>query len=346
MMEIDEETLQDIINIEVGLFAPLNGFMDSKDYRGVVDNMQLADGTVWTIPITLDIDDITQIEHKEIELSYNSRVVAKIEVEDIYKTEKDDIKKIYKTADTNHPGVKKELSRGVYRLGGKTTLLDKKLLENTLNPQITKEYFNSKGWKSIAGFQTRNVVHKAHEYLHRLALEVCDGLFLNPLTGWKKRGDFSEKAVEVGYGAMIENYYTNLNIYFETLKTPMRYAGPREAIFHAIIRKNLGCTHFIIGRDHAGVGGYYGKYEAHQLAKELSSKFDLGIELLLFKEPYYCNVCEQIVSENCCGHRDIKRISGTKIRDMLSRGKIPPKEFMRREVAEKIIELKEEIFIK
>ena len=340
-MKINEETLQDIININVGLFAPLKGFMDSKDYRSVVDNMSLANGEIWTIPITLDSDKI--ITDDEIYLEFKGKKVAKLEIEDVYKIKEDDILKIYKTNDINHPGVKKELKRGKYRIGGKVFLLDDNLLKNALNPTKTKQFFKEKGWDTIVGFQTRNIPHRAHEYLHRLGLEFCDALFINPLTGWKKKGDFSEIAVEVGYKALIGNYYTNLNIYFDTLKTPMRYAGPREAIFHAIIRKNLGCTHFIIGRDHAGVGDYYGKYEAQQLAKKLRDKLD--IKILTFKEPFFCPKCEQIVSENCCGHKDIVRISGTKIRKILSNGEIPPKEFIRDEVAKVILEI-DEIFIK
>jgi len=340
VIEINEETLQDIINISTGLFAPLNGFMDSKDYRSVVDDMRLSSGEVWTIPITFDIQEL--VNDDEIILSFNKKQVAKIQVEDIYKVKDTDIKKIFGTDDTQHPGVKKEIQRYQYRVGGKIVLLDETILDGALNPTTTKEYFKSQGWKSIAGFQTRNVPHKAHEYLHRLALEFCDALFINPLVGWKKEGDFTQEAVEVGYTKMIEVYYSNLNIYFESLKTPMRYAGPKEAIFHAIIRKNLGCTHFIIGRDHAGVGEYYGVYEAQKLAKKLQP--DLDIKILLFKEPYYCNICEQIVSENCCGHTDIDKISGTKIRKMLTSGNLPPKEFMRQEVAHELLTLKK-IFI-
>lgn len=347
--EINEETLQDIINLEIGLFFPLKGFMDSKDYNSVVNDMKLSCGTIWTIPITLDIDEnifkdvVTQ---DKLTLTLQDKDVALVEIEDIYKINIDDIKKIYKTDDTKHPGVKKELNRSQFRIGGKVKLLDKTLLVGTLNPKETKEYFKTNAYKTIVGFQTRNVVHRAHEYLHRVGLEFCDALFINPLVGWKKIGDFSETAVENGYKAMVDKYYSGLNVYFKTLKTPMRYAGPREAIFHAIIRKNLGCTHFIIGRDHAGVGSFYGKYEAHQLAKQIIEKDDLGIELLLLKEPYYCNICEQMVSENCCAHEDTIKISGTKIRKMLSNGEIPSKTYMREEVAREIIKLKEEMFIR
>lgn len=346
--ELNAELFQDLINIETGLFHPLEGFMNSKDYHSVVNSMTLSDGTVWTIPITLDVpEDIFEkiIKVDELILTFGNNEIAILSIEDMYKIDKKDIVKIYKTDDINHPGVAKELQRAPFRVGGRTKLLNKKILQGSLNPTETKAYFKQKKWNTIVGFQTRNVVHRAHEYLHRIGLEFCDALFINPLVGWKKTGDFSEKAVECGYQVMIETYYTNLNVYFATLKTPMRYAGPREAIFHAIIRKNLGCTHFIIGRDHAGVGEYYDKYEAHDLAKNILKTNDLGIELLLLKEPYYCNICEQMVSENCCAHKDIIHISGTKIREMLSSAQIPSKIYMREEVAKKIIDLNEEMFI-
>lgn len=343
-ININEETLQDIINIHTGLFYPLKGFMDSKDYRSVVDNMRLANGSVFTIPITFDIHEFTKDDF--IEIYFNKEKIAILEVEDIYKVKSEDIEKVFKTNDIKHPGVRKEINRGKYRVGGEVKLLKDgyKYLKNSLDPEKTKKYFKEKGWKTIAGFQTRNVPHRAHEYLHRLALEFCDGLFINPLVGWKKDGDFSEEAVNRGYKALINTYYKNLNVYYDVLKTPMRYAGPREAIFHAVIRKNLGCTHFIIGRDHAGVGNYYGKYEAQQLAKSLQK--DLDIEILMFKEPFYCKICKQIVSENCCGHKEIIPISGTKVRNMLSKGIVPPEELMRPEVANAVISLKENIFIR
>jgi len=344
-MQINNETLQDIINLKVGLFAPVNGFMDSKDYRSVVDTMTLATGEVFTIPITLDIDEV--ITTDTITLFFNQKAVAIVEIEDVYKIEDEDIKKIYGTLDTNHPGVKKELAKGKFRVGGKIKLLDDTLLENALNPNDTKQYFQEKNWKTICGFQTRNPIHRAHEHLQRTALEVCDGLFINPLVGWKKVGDFSEEAVVGGYNAMLKSYYKGLNVYFDTLKTPMRYAGPREAIFHAIIRKNLGCTHFIIGRDHAGVGSYYGIYEAQELAKKLQSQYDLGIELLLLSEPYYCKKCLQMVSQKTCNHSQeyIQKISGTQIREMLSKGEKPNEIFMREEVSSTIIKLKDKKFI-
>ncbi|MCK5110903.1 MAG: sulfate adenylyltransferase [Arcobacteraceae bacterium] len=350
--ELNEELLQDCINIATGLFYPLSGFMNSSDYHSVVNKMLLNNGEVWTIPISLDLDYHTYmqvVEATTLDLSYNHNTIGYMEIDDCYIVNiQEDILKIFGTDDENHPGVAKELKRDKYRVGGKIVIIDENILNNSLDPKDTKAYFKSKNWNTIAGFQTRNPIHKAHEHLQRVALEVCDALFINPLVGWKKAGDFSEEAVVNGYNIMIKEYYTNLNIYFDTLKTPMRYAGPKEAIFHAIIRRNLGCTHFIMGRDHAGVGDFYGKYEAQELARKIISNYDIGIELLLLSEPYFCTKCSQIVSDKTCNHsiEYIQKISGTQIRSMLAQGQRPNEVFMRPEVADSIIKLKDDKFIK
>ena len=342
MFEINKETLQDLVNLSIGLFKPLNGFVNRENYNSIINNYSLVNGSIWTIPITLDVDEVTfnkQKIQKELLLTYENSIVAKLIAEDKFiVNSSSDILKIFKTNDISHPGVFQELSRNRYRIAGKPVLLDESLLENSLNPQKIKNIFKEKGWKTVVGFQTRNPVHKAHEYLQRIGLEICDGLFINPLIGWKKDGDFSEEVINESYGAMIKNYYPKERVYFDVLKTPMRYAGPREAIFHALIRKNLGCTHFIIGRDHAGVGGFYGKYDAQELAIELRSKFDMGIELLLLGGPYYCEKCEQIVTEKSCGHDETfkQEISGTLIRKIINEGKNPEHELMRPEVLEVI----------
>lgn len=334
---IDEETLQDLINIETGLLAPLDGFMREEDFRSVVDNYTMANGQVFTIPVTLDVPEGVYNNlplGSELNLLLNDEVVAKIQVESKFKMTFKDIEKVFLTREEAHPGVKKELGRSKFRVGGKTVLLDKSLLVDALKPDDTKRIFKEKGWKTIVGFQTRNPVHKAHEYIQRLGLEVCDGLFINPITGWKKIGDFSEEAVMAAYEAMTEQFYPKNRTYLAGLRTQMRYAGPREAIFHAIIRRNLGCTHFIIGRDHAGVGGYYGAYDAHALARKITSEHDLGIELLLTREPYYCKKCKQVVTDNTCSHYDTDRveISGTMIRKYISDGYIPDELMMRKEI--------------
>lgn len=349
---VDPETLQDCINLTLGMFSPVDGFMNSADYHSVVEHMVLNNGEVWTIPLSLDVDYDTFIavaDATRLHLCYEGVEIGYIKVEDCYQIDvESDVVSIFKTADNAHPGVARERGRHRYRVGGKVILTKVALLEGALNPKVTRQLFQDNGWKTVVGFQTRNPIHKAHEYLQRVALEVYDGLFINPLVGWKKVGDFSERAVVDGYQTMIEHYYTGLNIHFDTIRTPMRYAGPREAIFHAIIRRNLGCTHFIIGRDHAGVGDYYGKYEAHELAKSIIAEHNLGITLLLLSEPFYCHRCEQIVSDNTCGHDDsvTEKISGTKIRAMLAQGKRPSEMMMRREISDSIIKLKTEKFIK
>jgi len=221
-------------------------------------------------------------------------------------------------------------------------------LLNALSSEKTKKFFKDKGWKTIVGFQTRNPVHRAHEHLQRIGLELCDGLFINPLIGWRKAGDFSEDAVMKAYECMIEKYYPADRVHLAGLRTYMRYAGPREAVFHAIIRKNLGCTHFIIGRDQAGTGEYYGKYEAQDLARKLKENGDLGIELLLLKGPYFCAQCDQIVSEKHCGHGEgsVFPVSGTLIREALIRNERPDERFMRPEIADVLISLGQDKFIR
>jgi sulfate adenylyltransferase len=349
---IDPQTLQDCINLSLGVFDPLDGFMNSDDYHSVIDHMLLANGEVWTIPLSFDVDHITfnaVRNSTKLFLYHNNNEIGFIEVADLYEVEpKLNVIKVFNTSNNKHPGVMMELKRHKYRVGGKVTITDSTILNGALNPSITKKLFNDNGWKTIAGFQTRNPIHKAHEYLQRVALEVCDALFINPLVGWKKKGDFSEQSVVDGYQAMMDHYYKGLNIHFDTIRTPMRYAGPREAIFHAIVRRNLGCTHFIIGRDHAGVGDFYGKYEAHQLAKTITSKYDIGINLLLFSEPFYCHKCEQIVSDRTCDHEELmlEKISGTKIRAKLLQNQRPSNIMMRKEVSDSIIKLKSKKFIK
>ena len=342
---INEETLQDLINIETGLLAPLDGFMRENDFRSVVDNYTLANGEVFTIPVTLDVPkDVYENSGPGtvLELESDGSIVASIDVESKYEISVTDIEKIFRTGEDAHPGVSKEKARSPYRIGGKTRIIDRKLLDDALKPEDTKAVFKSRGWKTVVGFQTRNPIHKAHEHIQRLGLEMCDGLFINPITGWKKVGDFSEEAVMAAYHTMIDKFYPKNRVYIAGLRTQMRYAGPREAIFHAIIRRNLGCTHFTIGRDHAGVGGYYGAYDAHELAKELTKKYDLGIELVLTREPYYCTACKQVVTDNTCGHYDTNRIeiSGTIVRKYIKEGSMPDEIMLRQEILDSIVSCK------
>lgn len=348
-VEIDEETLQDIVNMETGLLFPLDGFMREDDYRSVIDRYTMADGQVFTIPITLDLSKSAYEQSAigdRLELTRESEPVAEIIVESKYEQTDQEIDKIFATLSDSHPGVRKEKSRSKYRIGGKTFLTKKELLKDALRPEETKRIFREKGWKTVVGFQTRNPIHKAHEYIQRLGLEACDGLFINPIVGWKKKGDFTQEAVIAAYKTMIRDFYPQDRVYMDGLKTQMRYAGPREAIFHAIIRRNLGCTHFIIGRDHAGVGAFYGAYAAHELAEKLSTEYELGIELLLTREPYYCRRCKQVVTDNTCGHylTDRVEISGTVVRKYISEGCIPDEIMIRREILDAILQCKQ-VFI-
>lgn len=346
---INREILQDLVNIKTGVYRPLEGFMTSSDYHSVVNNMVLSDKSVWTIPITLDVSHQTFIraaDSSKIYLSYMNTIVGYVKIADCYKIDMlHDVKKVFKTADKKHPGVNYELRRFIYRIGGKVEVTCNAVLKGSLTSEKTKKAFATKGWRTVAGFQTRNPVHRAHEYLQRLALEICDGLFINPLAGWCKKGDFSEQAIMVSYKYMLKKYYPSGRVYLRSLPAYMRYAGPREAIFHAIIRRNLGCSHFIIGRDHAGVGNYYGKYEAQELAKKISAQNNLGIELLLFKEPVFCPHCQQIVSEKHCRHKDIVHISGTHVREKLARRKYPDNVLLRPEIARALIALKNKAFV-
>lgn len=348
-VNINEETLQDIINIATGLLYPLDGFMRERDFRSVINQYTMAEGQVFTIPVTLDVPQAVYeeaVDNETVDLCFEGEIVANIQVESKYVFTDEDIEKVFCTLDESHPGVYKEKHRSPYRIGGKTILIKKELLDDALKPEETKRVFREKGWKTVVGFQTRNPIHKAHEHIQRLGLEICDGLFINPIVGWKKKGDFTQEAVIAAYGEMTKEFYPSDRVYMAGLKTQMRYAGPREAVFHAIIRRNLGCTHFIIGRDHAGVGGFYGAYDAHALAGKIASEHELGIELLLTREPYYCTKCKQIVTDKTCSHYDTHRveISGTIIRKYISDGHIPDEIMMRQEIFNAILKC-DQIFI-
>jgi len=262
-LKVDSETLQDILYLYTGLYAPLNGFMTEDEYRSVVDTMYISPGKVWPLPVTLAVPEelCRKIQTASIlDLAFGDSKVGFIEISGCYSVNAQaDCEKIFKTGDRKHPGVRKELDRSPHRIGGLVTVENEVFLDNVLRPEKTTRLFASKGWKTVVGFQTRNPVHRAHEYLQRTGLELCDGLFINPSIGWKKAGDFTEAAIDAAYGVMLKEFYPQDRVYFEGFRSYFRYAGPREAVYHAILRKNLGCTHFIIGRDHAGIGNYYGQ---------------------------------------------------------------------------------------
>jgi sulfate adenylyltransferase len=337
----------EVENIAQGIFSPLAGFLNENDFGKVLEEGRLCDGTPWTIPIILDVDESTAKnlkDSKEIILRCDGDHFGILYISDMYSYDKSHMaKSIYGTTDANHPGVRgiKEMKNTL--LGGKTEVFSvaRKIKESRfrMSPLQTRREITRRGWKTMVGFQTRNVPHIAHEMLQKAALNIFDGLFINPLIGKKKIGDFTDEMIINAYDALIKYYYPANKVIFGTLHTEMRYAGPREAIHHAIMRKNFGCTHFIVGRDHAGVGDYYPPYAAHDIFKNYP---DLDIEPLFFSSFYYCKKCIAYANEKTCSHSSEYReeLSGTMIRRMVTTNQIPEKHLMRPEVSSIIISSK------
>jgi len=313
--------ISDLEMIAIGAFSPLEGFLSEADYESVVTNMRLANDLPWTIPVTLAV-----LHHAE---KYRP-------------DKKREAQEVYRTTEAAHPGVKAVYDQGEFYLGGKVTVLDRpseiEFAAHRLDPRQTRALFAEKGWRRIVAFQTRNPIHRAHEYLQKCALESCDGLLVHPLVG-ETKGDDIPAAVRMDcYVALLNDYYPTDRVVLSVLPANMRYAGPREAIFHALMRKNYGCTHFIVGRDHAGVGAYYGTYDAHRIFDRFSAE-EIGITPLFYEHTFWCQRCEGMASTKTCPHAAEHHIalSGTKVRDMLSRGERPPMEFSRPEVADILI---------
>jgi sulfate adenylyltransferase len=345
---IDAEVVSDVENIATGVYSPLEGFMGSGDFRNVLNGMRLQSDLPWTIPIVLDVDGKTADGLKvggEILLrTEDGRGVALMRLDEKYGYDREETaEKVFGTADPAHPGVAKVMAMKDVLLAGRIDLIEMtptpfdrwKLL-----PKETRVLFKEKGWRTVVGFQTRNTPHIGHEYVQKAALTFTDGIFINPVIGRKKRGDFKDEVILASYEELIRHYYLKERAVMAILQMEMRYAGPREAIHHAIIRKNFGCTHIIIGRDHAGVGSYYHPYAAQDIFEEFP---DLGIVPLFFRSFYYCRKCGSVVNEKICPHPPSEQIqfSGTKIRDMLVQGECPPAELMRPEVARVIMQFKD-----
>ncbi|KPU63871.1 sulfate adenylyltransferase [Thermococcus sp. EP1] len=338
-VQIDHGRAIDLENIAHGVYSPLKGFLTRDDFESVLDHMRLSDDTPWTIPIVLDVEEPTFEEGDAILLYYEDLPIARMHVEEIYTYDKEYFaEKVFKTTDKAHPGVSKVYSMGNYLVGGEIELLNElpnPFAKYTLRPIETRVLFKERGWKTIVAFQTRNVPHTGHEYVQKAALTFVDGLFINPVLGKKKKGDYKDDVIIKAYEVLFEHYYPKNAAALATVRYEMRYAGPREAIHHAIMRKNFGATHFIVGRDHAGVGDYYGPYEAWDLFDEFP---DLGITPMFIREAFYCKRCGGMVNAKICPHDGEfhTKISGTKLRKMIMNGEQPPEYLMRPEVYEVI----------
>jgi sulfate adenylyltransferase len=329
-----------------GGFAPLTGFQGSADHESVCRDMRLAStGEIWPIPITLATDlDCSVGDVVELNAP-NGKQLGRLTVEEIFDRDVElEAEQVYRTTDDEHPGVAAIRQEGSRCLAGPIEAdalpdHEEAFMRRYTTPEETKQAFADRGWKRIVAFQTRNPIHRAHEYLTKAALEICDGLYIHPLIGETKAGDIPADVRMRCYEVLMENYYHPEHVMLGVNPGKMHYAGPREAVLHAIIRRNYGCTHFIVGRDHAGVGDYYGTYDAQRIFDDIDTA-ELGIEPLFFEHTFWCNECEGMGSAKTCPHPQESHLflSGTKVREMLEAGEKPPHEFSRDEVAEILID--------
>jgi sulfate adenylyltransferase len=344
----------DLELIAIGAYSPIDGFMGKADYESVRDNLRLADGTVWPLPVTLSATEEQALafrEGEEIALYAGSgkegvrgELLGILHLQEKYTYDKQlEAEQVYLTKDSAHPGVQALYERGDWLLAGPITLVNAPsnvpFAEYRLTPSETRQLFVERKWRRVVAFQTRNPVHRAHEYIQKCALEIADGLLLHPVVGDTKSDDVPADVRVRSYEAILSEYYPANRTQLAVLPVAMRYAGPREAIFHALIRKNYGCSYFIVGRDHAGVGNYYGTYDAHKIFDQFSPD-EIGITPLFFDHTFYCTVCGGMASSKTCPHDSSRHVtlSGTKVRELLTAGTLPPIEFSRPEVASVLIE--------
>lgn len=345
---LNEREISDLEMIATGALSPLEGFMCMDDYENVLDIMRLSNGLPWTIPVVLSATDEEAKDLKEgddVALVDSSNIVlAVLHLEEKHHHDKKkEAIEVYGVDDLNHPGVNYIYQKGNILLGGKISMINrpkhKDFQKYRLDPIETRVLFAKKGWKRIVGFQTRNPVHRAHEYIQKCALEVVDAILLHPLVGETKSGDIPADVRMRSYEVLLEKYYPKDRVALSVFPAAMRYAGPKEAIFHAIVRKNYGCTHFIVGRDHAGVGNYYGSFDAHYIFDEFDHA-EIGIFPLFFDYTFYCKECNGMASYKTCPHDSTHHVSlsGTQVRNMLQQGEAPPPMFTRPEVAQVLCE--------
>ena len=342
-ISVTEEFRKDMECVAYGIFSPLVGPLNRDDYTAVLEKGRLTKGHPWTFPIVLDVPEETASRIKvgdDVALTLEGEAFSILHVEDKYSWDKKaHAQSVYSTLDMDHPGVSKTYEMGPVLLGGSIDLFNEtqgKFSDYRLKPIETRVLFKSKGWRTIAGFQTRNAPHVGHEYVQKTALAFTDGLFINPLIGKKKAGDFTDEVIIDTYTTLFDNYYLRNTATLVTLEMEMRYAGPREAIFHAICRKNYGCTHFIVGRDHAGVGNYYGPYEAQEKFSEFP---DLGVTPIFFRSFFYCKKCGGVQNDKVCPHGPEEHLNfkGREMRSMLMNGERPSELLMRPEVVDAIL---------
>ena len=342
-VQLDKRATSDLVMIAIGGFSPLKGFMEQADYEKVVEDMRLVNGLAWTIPITLSVSEEVAEPLKEgnwVRLDDpQGRFVGILELTQKYRYNKaHEAINVYLTDEEKHPGVKVVYEQGSINLAGPIWLVQRDshpmFPKYQIDPAESRKSFQERGWKTIVGFQTRNPIHRAHEYIQKCALEVVDGLFLHPLVGATKSDDIPAEVRMRCYEIMMDHYFPQNRVILAINPAAMRYAGPREAIFHALVRKNYGCTHFIVGRDHAGVGDYYGTYDAQEIFDEFEPD-ELNIVPMKFEHAFYCTRTQQMATSKTSPSTKEERIhlSGTKVREMLRRGELPPPEFSRPEVA-------------
>jgi sulfate adenylyltransferase len=345
---VSDRELADLEMLAVGALSPLTGFQNERDYHSVLETMHLENGLPWAIPVTLSVDDETAhrlggADSVALTAPEGAEPLAVLRLSEIFKRDRSkEALGVYQTEDAEHPGVAAMLAAGDFCVAGALRVISlpphEDLQSYRLTPEQTRAAFASLGWRTVVGFQTRNPIHRAHEYIQKCALEIVDGLLVHPLVGATKGDDVPADVRMRCYEALFEGYYPKDRAMVSVFPAAMRYAGPKEAIWHAICRKNYGCTHFIVGRDHAGVGTYYGTYDAQAIFERFEPG-EMGIETLNFEHSFWCNACEGMASPKTCPHGVETRVSlsGTKVRDMLRAGERPPIEFSRPEVADILI---------